>query len=827
MRTASCVLLSASLLGVSDFALGQTPMKHDLAQKCVTLSDPAHGLELRLNYDNRCVLDRVRVRGHEVSSPTSGVFSGIQVGGVWFTTRPGIATPKVAVTKDRVYVTGILFGGGGVEVEESWTLLAKGDHVEWRIDRRYLAPGSVDDTACPQWDFKDMTTWTGAILGTGGVAWCRLFDAANATYGIHTDFATFWNPTNDLCFRIRAQAPTMAMKFVRQPDGTFTLLGEPTAHELQPKHGQYRFHRSRQDVWAPFEVKAGDTTSVTYTLKGHSYDETFDRGVMKGLDGRGIREILNTIGRIGVIDDRIMGSNGWYSGYAVLHEPWFALMGLAVDDPSYTRNFARTLDYQRDHAIAADGMVKSRWAYFTGDATPGTYDSLGFYECQWGRLMDTQPSYVINVAEQFDLTGDLTWAKGQKAACEKVLGYLLDRDTNGNHLVEALADSRTEHLASDWLDVIWASYETAFVNAQLYRALVAWADVEDALGDGARATDYRTFAKGLKATFNKPIDEGGFWDPANAWYVYWREKDGSVHGNNLTLPVNFMAIAYGLCDEPSRKRAILEKVEAEMVSQKLFCWPANIFPFTADETSNQPFPTYENGDIFLAWAETGIRAYAEFDPRIAVKYVKNLLARYKLDGLAFQRYLRSNQAGAGDDILANNCSAVVGLYRNVYGIQPKPNRLCLDPHLTAELAGTRLRYTLRGRVLTIGLSPGVYEVESKGWSIACGTRFGVAFGDQGMDYFREADAHPALSIRAPRAIRLGIAGDRRWTLSTLGKKTPVGLEVMGLKPGRSYRLKVNGTFSKRETASPSGSAVFKVTVGEKALNLELDGPQQQ
>ena len=105
-----------------------------------------------------------------------------------------------------------------------------------------------------------------------------------------------------------------------------------------------------------------------------------------------------------------------------------AEIGLALADPDYIANFSKALDYERDHAIGPDGRVKSRWSYNAGDAMPGTYDALGFYEAQWGYLMDSQPDYVINVAEQFDLTGDRPWLAGQKAACEKALNFLMRRE---------------------------------------------------------------------------------------------------------------------------------------------------------------------------------------------------------------------------------------------------------------------------------------------------------------------------------------------------------------------------------------------------------------
>ena len=193
-------------------------------------------------------------------------------------------------------------------------------------------------------------------------------------------------------------------------------------------------------------------------------DPTFDRGTFASLDGVAIRELCHTIARIGAVDERVHGSNGHYSDVAVLHEPWIAQPGLAIDDPAYFRAYADTLDFQREHALALDGRVKSRWAGTPGDAMPGSFDAHGFYEAQWGYLMDSQPSWVINIAELFDFTGDQAWLAHQKAACERALEYLLRRDANGNGLVEMLTDSHQQARGSDWIDVVWAAHENALVN---------------------------------------------------------------------------------------------------------------------------------------------------------------------------------------------------------------------------------------------------------------------------------------------------------------------------------------------------------------------------
>jgi len=140
-------------------------------------------------------------------------------------------------------------------------------------------------------------------------------------------------------------------------------------------------------------------TSVKYRLQALDYDAAYDRGTFRGLSGRSIRELLNTIGRYGVLDRRLIGSNGWRTGYACLHEQWFSQMGIALADPDYEANLAATFDYERDHAVEPDGRVKSRWCYNAGDAMRGTFDTNGFYEAQWGYLLDSQPCYVMCVAE--------------------------------------------------------------------------------------------------------------------------------------------------------------------------------------------------------------------------------------------------------------------------------------------------------------------------------------------------------------------------------------------------------------------------------------------
>ena len=381
-----------------------------------------------------------------------------------------------------------------------------------------------------------------------------------------------------------------------------------------------------------------------------------------------------------------------------------------------------------------------------------------------------------------------------------------------------MTDSHTQRRGSDWIDVIWASHENALINIEFYYALKLWADAEETLADPAQATACRTFAARLKSSFNRSIDQGGFWDPANQWYVYWRDKDGSIHGNNLVTPVNFAAIAYGLCDDAARQKAILDRIETEMQKENLFFWPLNFFPYQPDEgmAVNYPYPNYENGDIFLSWGELAVRAYATYDPALAVKYVKKTLARYEKDGLSFQRYRRKSQRGAGDDILAGNCMPIVGLYRDIYGVQPKPNRLYLEPHLTGDLNGTELRYELRGQQYIIGLTTEDCAVTAGNCTLRGSTPFGVDATPGGLEYFPGKSEAWALSVTPPAAQWLKVQIEawpdspdlpRRWTESA-EKKGKTRHVVTGLRPQSVYQLVVNNNVSASLRTDQTGRVEF-------------------
>src|SRR6266566_3086016 len=221
----SQLLVLQILLLIARSLVAGSSIEHDAQNKRIILSDAKHNLVLRLNYDCRCVLDQVSVMGRQVVREETGVCSAIKVGDQWFTTRTGIPLPKVSATSNTVTITGIDFGAADLKVSETWRFTVHSEYIVWRVERSYLNGGTIGDTYFPGWDFQEMSTWTGALLGNGGVAWAKLFDTPNASYGVHNGSATFWNKDHRACLRITPSSQPgnkIAVRFSRQPSGAFS-----------------------------------------------------------------------------------------------------------------------------------------------------------------------------------------------------------------------------------------------------------------------------------------------------------------------------------------------------------------------------------------------------------------------------------------------------------------------------------------------------------------------------------------------------------------------------------------------------------------------------
>jgi len=730
MKTFNFLLISLLLLSIG--AKGQ--IKHDSQAKMIQIKTTDQHMSISIDYANGAMIKRVEIDNKNVLAPT-GVVSEIKTKeGQWTSWDNDLHPIKVTSHSNEIILEGITVG----DVKELWKFRLEGNKVMWTIGRTYSKKMLLEDMALPVWRFEDLKTWKGGILDNGGMVWCKYLSSVDDTYGIHTAGVTFWNEDQEAALKIAVQTAgphAVASKFSHEKDGSFSFTTLISDKELRQRYNLSRFVHGKQDVFAPFEVNKGKV-EVTFELSYDNYLQTYSRGHLAGIDVAAVRELLNTTGRYGVVDNNIVGANGWITNWKCLHEPFFAQIGLALNDKNYTNNLSSTLDQERDLAIQPDGRVLSRWHDVSGDEIPGTYDKqTGYYEAMWGYTVDSQTGYIINTVEQFHQTGDLSWLKRHKKSCERALDWLIRRDTNDNGIFEMVNQNVEEEKASDWIDIVWAGFENAFVNAQMYESLKLWSECEKILGDIDKASYYQRIADRLKESFNKPIDKGGFWYPQKKQYVYWRDKDGTIRGDNLVTPVNFAAIAFGLCDDQDRIDTILSHIEERTAAENLFHWPLVFDSFKKEEVhpNNWPFPRYENGDIFPTWGYLGIRSYVKFDKDLALKYIRNLLVQYRKDGLSSQRYARSDQKGQGTDILAGISTTITALYSDIYGIQPKWNRIGLVPQLTPELNGTHFKYTLRDTVYQIKLSVGEYQLSSKDFLVKSAFPFGV--GKSGLHLY--------------------------------------------------------------------------------------------
>ncbi|HEY4336145.1 MAG TPA: trehalase family glycosidase, partial [Puia sp.] len=777
-------------------------------------------LSLTLETGDKAAISSLVVNGQKVLGGSDGAYTSITIGANTYSSLHLLSTPTIIQRKDSVIVDGIRYGDEKSPIRERWMFVSSGTAIRWTIERNLPAAARVEASATPVFQFDGVDVWNGAYQGYGGLAWFYLFNEKLCTYGVHTRLSSFWNSKtgNGLDVSVEAPGKQVAMKYTRTNDDRLaygvTVSNAPMLPRYDSGTHRRRFIRGKTDVWAAFDQAAGKS-SETITLGYFDVNERYGRGRFVGIDGARVNAVLNTIARIGVIDSLHFGGNSWHTPYGpiCLHEQYIAQMGLAINDPHYLRGYQDCLDFYRDHAIRPDGRVIPRWAYTDEDMMPGQNTPEGFYEAQWGFLLDSNPDFVTNVAELYDQTGNLAWVRTQETACEKALDWILARDSDGDGLVEMMTDNEKQKRGSDWIDIIWASFENAFVNAKLYHALVKWAAIERQLNNGAKAALYEAAARKLKTSFNKSTREGGFWDEEKGCYVHWLDKDGSPHGRNMVTPVNFMAIAYGICEDANRSKQILDTIETQMEKEQLFFWPLCMTSYAPGDGNDWqwPFPNYENGDLFLSWGSVAAKAYATYRPEVAVRYIRKVLDQYSKDGLAFQRYGRTKQDGRGDDILSGNSLSIVGLYQAIYGINPLYNRFYLEPHITPELAGTELRYKFRGQVLTIGLEMGRYTVADRGWSIAAPSAFGFFHTGDTLQYFAGGEERPSLEAKTPKPLKVSVLrwepGIREWRQEAAG---PVDYLISGLKPHTTYSFFNSGVITKGKsiTTNAAGEIVF-------------------
>ena len=443
-----CSLLGLIVLFLSAFTFtraAEIEITNNSLDKVVKFGNSK--ITVTLDYNGKCSVSNLTVNGQTVITGQNSIFSAITTSNGAYSTLKLAHEPAVNIDKNMVKVSNITYGSNDEIVTENWNFIISETDIKFDIERNFPKSFAIEEASFPSFTFDSINTWNGAFLGYGGLAWFYLFNQKQCTYGVHSNSSVFWNSTTGNALKLTIEAPGnhVAMKYSRTNDNRLNYAISVSDKELTcryEKEKRSRFIRGKTDVWDRFNVASGNYVQ-SITLSYVNYNEVYNRGDFIGENGKQITALLNTIARIGVIDEKHFGGNSWHTPYGpiCLHEQYIAQFAIGINDESYTDGYKDCLDFYRDNAVQPDGRVIARWAYLDEDAISGTVTDKGFYEAQWGYLMDSNPDFVSNVAQVYQLTGDLNWVANHKINCEKALEFMLKRDSNRNHLVEMMTNS--------------------------------------------------------------------------------------------------------------------------------------------------------------------------------------------------------------------------------------------------------------------------------------------------------------------------------------------------------------------------------------------------
>ena len=186
--------------------------------------------------------------------------------------------------------------------------------------------------------------------------------------------------------------------------------------------------------------------------------------------------------------------------------------------------------------------------------------------------------------------------------------------------------------------------------------------------------------------------------------------------------------------------------------------------------------------------------------------------------------------GAGDDILANNCLPVVGLYRDIYGIEPRFNRLYLEPHITKELNGTRIRYRLRDQDYFIELSINNYSMSSNSFTVWSSANFSMNTEENRLFWFQGRSQSPSFILTRNKQTDIRIEILRwntdgklslRWNAQTETESVVTDYDIYQLSPGSQYEINRNGQAYKTVKSDATGKIHFS-TIADPEIEYNYE-----
>lgn len=449
-------------------------------------------------------------------------------------------------------------------------------------------------------------------------------------------------------------------------------------------------------IYSPVSVAKSQIDNVSYSFSAGNYKDYYISDQIKGVsDINAVSSMLNDFGRSAIIDKKYGFSTvGIYqTGHGAYDSPYYLPLMEGLFDQKAVDAEKAQLIYDSDFAQEVSGHLNGRTFH---------------RDTKWGTdtLMDSDPAYAISIAAVYNYSPDRVWLSKVKASGEKALDYMINNHLNSNGLFNTGVDNTSSKgLLREWNDIFNIGNESSYINLLMYKALTEWSSMEtNVFGNQVLGKRYAQIASNLKNQFNKNTDNGGFWSTKSKSFVYWIDKDGSIHGDVVQAQIGLMSIEAGLTDL-SRSKIIISTIDSYMSKNSLKLIPENFINYSKSE-----YPDYqginafktgvENGAIYPLFVNDYMAAAAKIGKRSqSLTYLENTVSLYKKNGFYGYSHLDWNlniPKGFQEKWFPVNANAASGLYRYILGIQPTMAGITISPNLSVKMYGTSVTKTIRG-----------------------------------------------------------------------------------------------------------------------------------
>ncbi len=241
------------------------------------------------------------------------------------------------------------------------------------------------------------------------------------------------------------------------------------------------------------------------------------------LPARAAMHLLGEFGNATAQYDPVVEAGLLQAGYA---ENIINIGGGRGLQPSHTEPTRHTWVRDLDYAISGYGYVlgdmsvmRENIELFLADVesngiVPDVYNSQSGYGLN--QAWDSMPNLIHAMYIYVAKTGDRAFYQANREKCQWIGAWIANLDTDGDGLPDK------DIFPYGYYNSIENSVRHTYALAKFYAAFQELAALDQAIGADGSAWAQR--AVGLRETFQRPFDDGGYWSGDLAWPVGWRDS---------------------------------------------------------------------------------------------------------------------------------------------------------------------------------------------------------------------------------------------------------------------------------------------------------------